>query len=88
MELLGYGKMEKKAEKSIREFIEQCTIIDINTSIKEEVIRLRKKYSVKLPDCIIMASSIYLDIPLITSDSGYRKISELNLLFYEKLPNE
>jgi len=30
-----------------------------------------------------MASSIYLDIPLITADIGFKKVNELNLVFYD-----
>ena len=65
LELLGFKGITKKEEKTIRDFINQCTIIDINNRIKEQVIQLRKDYPIKLPDCIIMASSIYLDIPKI-----------------------
>jgi len=68
----------------IKEFINQCKIININNSIKEEVIRLRADYKTKLPDTIIMASSIYIDLPLVTADAGFKKAEdELNLVFYE-----
>lgn len=84
LELLGFAKLDIKTEKSIINFIEQCTIIDINSHIKGEVIKLRRKYAIKLPDCIIMASSIYMDLPLITSDTDFKKIEEIDLFFYEK----
>lgn len=84
LELLGYTGLNQEDETHIRQFLKQCTIIDINASIKEEVIRLRQLYNPKLPDCIIMASSIHLDIPLITSDKGFKKVEELDLLFYDK----
>lgn len=45
---------------------------------------IRKKYNVKLPDSIIVASAIYLDLPLITADADIKKIEELNLIFYER----
>ncbi|MEA3297332.1 MAG: PIN domain-containing protein, partial [candidate division Zixibacteria bacterium] len=38
--------------------IRYCKIIDINTNIKSEVIKIRRKYKIKLPDCIIIATSI------------------------------
>lgn len=84
LELLGYKGLSKKEEKEITAFINQCTVIDINNRIKEKVIELRKAYHLKLPDCIIMASSIYLDVPIITADSDFKKIEELDLLYYEK----
>jgi predicted nucleic acid-binding protein len=84
LELLGFKGIAKKEERTIRDFIDQCTVIDINNRIKEQVIELRKSYQVKLPDCIIMASSIYLDVPMITADSDFKKVKELDLLFYLK----
>lgn len=38
LELLGYTNLNQKDEKQIRQFLKECTIIDINASIKEEVI--------------------------------------------------
>lgn len=84
LELLGYTNLNQKDEKQIRQFLKECTIIDINASIKEEVIRLRQLYNPKLPDSIIMASCIHLDIPLITSDQDFKRVEELDLLFYDK----
>ncbi len=61
-----------------------CTIKQSNDAIKKEVIRLRRNNAIKLPDCIVAASSIYLDIPLMTADRGFLKLEELSLMFYEK----
>ncbi len=84
LELLGFNNLIKKEEKMIQSFIDQCTVIDINSRIKDKVIELRKAYKIKLPDSIIIASSLYLDIPVITADKGFKKVEELNLLYYEK----
>jgi len=84
LELLGYQDLDKKEKKVIQDFIGQCKVININQEIKKEVVRLRTKYKIKLPDAIIMSSAIYLDLPLITSDSGFKKVEEeLNLIYYE-----
>jgi predicted nucleic acid-binding protein len=64
--------------------LQNCVTIDINNMIKSEVIRLRRSYSLKLPDCIVAATAIYMDLPILTSDKGFKKIVELNLMFYEK----
>ena len=84
LELLGYQGINVEERKTVKKFISQCKVIDINKTIKEEVIRLRTSYKVKLPDAIIMASSIYLDLPLITSDAGFKRAEQdLNLVYYE-----
>jgi predicted nucleic acid-binding protein len=83
LELLGFKPLTDKEEKIIRAFIDQCTIVDINNSIKETTIELRKDYKVKLPDIIIMATSIYLGVPILTSDIDFKKVVEIDLLYYE-----
>ena len=83
LELLGFKQLSVQEERLIREFINQCNVIDINETIKEKTIQLRKDYQVKLPDSIIMATSIFLSIPIITSDLDFKKVIELDLLFYE-----
>jgi hypothetical protein len=84
LELLGFKELTKKEEKIVIEFIDQCKVIEINNIIKQDVIHLRKQYNLKLPDCIIIASSMYLNIPLITADADFKKVKELDLLYYEK----
>lgn len=84
LELLGYSGITKKEEKVITEFLTQCKIISITNSIKEETVRVRKTYNTKLPDSIIIATALHLDLPLITSDSDFKRVEELALIHYEK----
>ncbi len=83
LELLAYNSITTKEEKVISEFITQCKIITINNAIKQETIRIRKTYKTKLPDSIIIATALYLDLPLITSDIEFKKVEELTLILYE-----
>lgn len=53
-----------------------CTIIDVNARIKELVIDLRKRYGLKLPDCIIAATAIHLDLALVTSDNHFTRLKD------------
>ena len=84
LELLAFKGITAKEEKVIKEFVSQCKVININNSIKLETIRIRKTYKTKLPDSIIIASALYLDLPLITSDFEFKKVVELALVQYEK----
>ena len=84
LELLSYPGISAKEVQQIEFMLENCVIMDIDNPIKSEVIRLRKEYTLKLPDCIVAATAIYLDLPLITSDKVFKKIEELNLMYYEK----
>jgi predicted nucleic acid-binding protein len=59
-------------------------ITDINSWIKTEAIRLRKKYKLKLPDSIVMATSLYHELPIVTSDKDFNKAEELQVIYYQK----
>ena len=83
LELLGYAKISLQQEKLIENMLSYCVVVDINNAIKTEVIRLKRSYSIKLPDCIIAATAVYLDMPLMTADKGFSRIEELNLMLYE-----
>lgn len=84
LELLGYAKITHLQEKLIENMLSYCVVVDINSAIKSEVIRLKRSYKIKLPDSIIAATAIYLDLPFMTADKGFSRIEELNLMIYEK----
>lgn len=83
LELLAYQGITEGEQKIIEDFVNQCKVITLNNSIKKETIRVRKNYNTKLPDSIIIASALYLDLPLITSDVEFKKVDELTLIQYE-----
>ena len=58
LELLGSKNIDPGDAAKIKSFIEECTVIDITPGIKETAILVRKNYSLKLPDSIIMALSL------------------------------
>src|SRR5699024_9193164 len=84
LELLGYDKITAKEEVQIKELLRDCHLIALNNEIKEIYIHLKRRYSLKLADCIIAASAIFLNIPLITADKQISSAEELEVLLYEK----
>ncbi|MFN6946462.1 MAG: PIN domain-containing protein [Cytophagaceae bacterium] len=70
--------------KKVEDFLTSVSIIDINSEIKKITIGLKRNYKIKLPDAIIAATSYYMNLPLMTSDKDITKITELNILQYEK----
>ncbi|GHT28387.1 hypothetical protein AGMMS49574_02580 [Bacteroidia bacterium] len=83
LELFGKKNLSKQDSKIIEALLESCFIININQEIKQTYKELKQKYSVKLPDAIVAATSIYLDMPLLTFDQGFKDISELQLILWE-----
>jgi predicted nucleic acid-binding protein len=84
LELLGYQGISQKDMKSLMKFLDECVIIDINDEIKKHTISIRKKHKIKLPDSIIAATSIFMELPLLTADKGFSKINSLNFALYEE----
>ncbi|MEX0780283.1 MAG: type II toxin-antitoxin system VapC family toxin [Balneolales bacterium] len=84
LELLSYTKLSKAETKKVEQFLMSCTILDITSRIKELTINLRKKTTLKLPDSIIIATSLYLDTPFITADTDFKQVEEADLILYEK----
>ena len=83
MELLSYPKISLTETISIKNFLKDTLIIDINEAIKEITIELRKYHNLKLPDAMIAATAQYLNIPLISSDQAFKKISSISFILYE-----
>lgn len=83
LELLAYKGITNEEELIINDFVTQCETININNHIKNSTIKIRKSYNMKLPDSIIIATALYLNLPLITSDNDFKRVKELTLLLYE-----
>ena len=83
LELLAFKGITAKEEKVVNEFVSQCKTINITSEVKQNTIKIRKKYNTKLPDSIIMATAQYLELPLVTSDAEFKKVDNLILLYYE-----
>ncbi len=85
LELMSYPDITEEEELRINDFLLECVVIDINPLMKLNVVELRKKYRLKLPDSIIMASAMHLDLPIVTSDKGFSKVEELETVVYENV---
>jgi predicted nucleic acid-binding protein len=69
IELFSKPALPPDEEEKLRSFLSQrIPIMDISKAIKEETIALRRTTKIKLPDCIIAATSIILDALLLTND--------------------
>jgi predicted nucleic acid-binding protein len=83
MELLSYKQITVKEQKAIKQFIKELLIVDINDAIKIKAITLRKTSNIKLPDAIIAASSLWLNIPLVTADKQLSKVKGVKIIYYQ-----
>ena len=84
LELLGSRYLNPDDNSKIKQFISECTVIDITPEIKDITINIRQNYNLKLPDCIIIATSLWLTMPLITADQDFTKIDIADLIYFKR----
>lgn len=83
LELYGKRGLSNGEIKEINALIDNCFIAELSPQVKKLVKDLLQKYAIKLPDAIIAATALYLDLPLLSADMGFRKISGLKLIVLE-----
>jgi len=83
IELLGNKDITPIQYKSRSKIISGCSIITLSENIKKITIQLKQRYTLKIPDAIIAATSIYLNLALLTADKDFKKIEEVNLILIQ-----
>lgn len=82
IELLTFQKLSASEKQIVKKFISDCIIVGMNDEIKLNAISIRTNSQFKIPDAIIAATSLYLKIPLVTADEKFKKLSNLELIYY------
>lgn len=84
MELLSFPKLSSIELAKIELLLKDVLILEFNAEIKRTAIRLRAKYNLGLPDSIVAASSLFLNIQLISADKSLSKIKEIDFVLLER----
>jgi hypothetical protein len=83
LELFGKKNLSNSEKTKIQSLIDECSIVDIDSTIKKRVITLKENYAIKLPDAIIVATALEYEFPLITADKQMDNIKGLNAVMIE-----
>jgi hypothetical protein len=83
LELLSGKDFYAEELIDIKEFLSTQIIWGYIPAIRDIIVNIRLEKKLKLPDAIIAATAIYLDIPLVSSDRSFMNISGLNLIYNE-----
>jgi predicted nucleic acid-binding protein len=83
LELFGKSNLSFQDTEIINSLLDGCFIININQEIKHIYREIKQKYTIKLPDAIVAATAIYLDMPLLTFDKGFKSVSNLQLIMFD-----
>lgn len=84
LELLSYNGLSSKDKANLEKFLSECTVVELTPTVQAVTVEFRKKYKLKLPDSIIVASALCADLPLISADKALKNIKEISILLYEK----
>jgi predicted nucleic acid-binding protein len=85
MEILSYNFPSKAEEEFVRKLLSLFRIIDINKKIAKEVISLKKKRKIKLPDAIIVATALVEKAVLYTNDKQLHSVDGLAVCYFNPL---
>ena len=77
IELLSFPGISIEEEQKIRGLIALFDRIQITDTIRDEVIKMRRKHRLKLPDAIIAASALSHNSILLTNDQAFLSIEGL-----------
>lgn len=83
IELLGVKDIALKDLEARKKIIDSCILLPLKSDIKILAIQLKQKTTLKVPDAVIAATSIYYNLPLVTADKEFKKIPGLPLQLLE-----
>ncbi|GHV25178.1 hypothetical protein AGMMS4952_02290 [Spirochaetia bacterium] len=84
LETLGFPEIQPDEEAGILQFLPQITILPSTSAIEAEVIQIRRKTKLKLPDAIIAATAIVIDAEVVTTDEHFLKCEYPRLTVWRK----
>jgi predicted nucleic acid-binding protein len=83
VELLGKHGILSKEVSVIEAMLSSCISLSHTDAINNVAISLRQRYKIKTPDTLIAATAIHNNLPLLTADTGFTRIKELNIVLIE-----
>lgn len=79
-EILALPSLSSHDIKTIRAFLKNFFIVSFDNHLAEIAAYFRREYRLTLPDAGIAATAIQSELPLVTRDKAFRKITELKII--------
>lgn len=84
IETLASSKLSLKERALIKDFFSKIYVVDLIKPIKELAIEVRIEKQFKISDSIILATAMYLNMPLYTYDKDFIKMkSKTNIVLVD-----
>ncbi len=80
IELLGWPKLSSLDKKKLSSLLNDCVIMELTAEIKNIAIQIRQQGNIRTPDAIIAATANFMKLPLVTSDKGFKKIKDIEII--------
>jgi predicted nucleic acid-binding protein len=81
IELFASRNINDSEIKLLKQFVSFSIIHPLNLDLVENTIQIRKNYTIKLPDAVIAATAIYLNLTLITRNTkDFQGIQSLKVI--------
>lgn len=84
IELYSWPRESEKRKRWLDEFIRECVVIELTRPIQQRTIEVRRSSKLHIPDAIIAASAMHLEMSFLTTDKDFEKCgTELKLTLYK-----
>lgn len=80
VEVLALPKLSKSEISVIQDFLLSFVTIPLDNSLAQEAATLCRYFKLKVPDSIIAATALYLNLPLATRDKEFLRIKNLEIV--------
>ena len=80
IEALSWIAPDRIYETIIKEFVNDANILPLTKNVVAECVQIRRSRKIKTPDAIIAATAIVYNLTLITSDTDFKNIRNLQTI--------
>lgn len=85
IELLSFPKLTESERRKIELYCQDYGRLELNSELLNDIIYLRKKYKLKVPDSIICGTALAFNLVLITDDKKLLDINEIKSITFNQL---
>jgi predicted nucleic acid-binding protein len=83
LEVLSSANFTDNDFDNAKNLLTKHEIIGYLPELRDIIIDIRSQKKLKLPDAIIAATAIYLNVPLVSADKGFKNIEGLDLILHD-----
>ena len=79
IELLSATHLSESEIDAIKSFLSLCHRAELTSEVIYRTVMIRRQCRLKIPDAIIAASALHLEILLVSADTDFQKVANLTL---------